>query len=114
VLPQADAGKLIALATSELIRDPAAPKLPTISESGLPGFNTSLWFGMVAPAGTPAPIVDKLAGAINEALKNDDVVKPLRGVGLAIKGGTPDQFAAYIASETKKWSKVVIKAGLRK
>ncbi len=114
VLPQVEAGKIRALATSELTRTSAAPNLPTIAETGLPGFDTSLWFGMVAPAGTPRPVIDKLAGAINEALKNDEVVKPLRGVGLDVKGGTPDAFAAYIASETTKWSDVVIKAGLRK
>jgi tripartite-type tricarboxylate transporter receptor subunit TctC len=114
VLAQAEAGQIRALATSELTRTAAAPKLPTVSESRLPGFNTSLWFGLVAPAGTPRPIVDKLAGALNEALKNEDVVKPLRTAGLDIKGGTPDEFAAYIASETKKWDGVVTAAGLRK
>jgi tripartite-type tricarboxylate transporter receptor subunit TctC len=114
VLAQAEAGQIRALATSELTRTAGAPKLPTVSESGLPGFNTSLWFGLVAPAGTPRPIIDKLAGALNEALKNEDVVKPLRTAGLDIKGGTPDEFAAYIASETKKWDGVVTAAGLRK
>lgn len=108
------AGQIRALATSEIVRNPAAPELPTVSESGLPGFDTSLWFGFVAPAGTPRPIIDKLAGAFNEALKNDEVVKPLRAAGLDIKGGTPDEFAAYITSETKKWDGVVTAAGLRK
>ena len=69
---------------------------------------------MVAPAGTPRPIIDKLAGALNEALKNEEVVTPLRGAGLDVKGGTPDEFPAYIASETKKWHEVVTQAGLRK
>jgi tripartite-type tricarboxylate transporter receptor subunit TctC len=114
VWPQVEAGKIRALATSELTRTSVAPNLPTIAESGLPGFDTSLWFGMVAPAGTPHPIIDKLAGAINEALKNGDVVKPLRDVGLDVKGGTPDQFSAYVASETKKWNEVITKAGLRR
>src|ERR1700688_388811 len=114
VLSHAEAGEIKALATSELTRTAAAPNLPTVSESGLPGFNTSLWFGLVAPAGTPRPIIDMLAGALNEALKNEGVVKPLRAAGLDVKGGTPDDFAAYIASETKKWDGVVTAAGLRK
>jgi tripartite-type tricarboxylate transporter receptor subunit TctC len=114
VLSHAEAGEIRALATSELTRTAAAPQLPTVAESGLPGFNTSLWFGLVAPAGTPRPIIDKLAGALNEALKNEDIVKPLRAAGLDIKGGTPDEFAAYIASETKKWDGVVTAAELRK
>jgi tripartite-type tricarboxylate transporter receptor subunit TctC len=105
---------LRAPATSELTHTSAAPNLPTVAESGLPGFNTSLWFGMVAPAGTPRPVIDKLASALNEALKSEDVVKPLRGDGLDVKGGTPDEFAATIASETKKWDTVVPSAGLRK
>jgi len=113
VLSQAEAGQIRALATSELTRTAAAPKLPTVAESGLPGFNTSLWFGVVAPAGTPRPIVDKLAGAINEALKNEEVTKPLIAAGLDIKGGTPDEFAAYIASETEKYNNVVTAGGLR-
>ena len=114
VLPQAETGAIRAIATSEDKRTVSAPNLPTIAESGLPGFNTSLWFGFVAPAGTPRPIIDKLAAAFNEALKNEEVVKPLRAAGLDIKGGTPDEFAAYIASETKKWDGVVNAAGLRK
>jgi tripartite-type tricarboxylate transporter receptor subunit TctC len=113
VLAQVEAGTLRALATSELTRTAAAPKLPTVAESGLPGFNTSLWFGVVAPAGTPRPIVDRLAGAVNEALKNEEAAKPLIAAGLDVKGGTPDEFAAYIKSETEKYSNVVAQAGLR-
>jgi len=113
VLPHVESGEIRALATSELTHTSAAPKLPTVAESGLPGFDTSLWFGVVAPAGTPRSIIDKLASAINEALNNDDVAKSLRGAGLDVKGGTPDEFAAYIASETKKWDEVITKAGLR-
>jgi tripartite-type tricarboxylate transporter receptor subunit TctC len=106
-------GTIKALGTSEGKRSPSAPNLPAVAET-LPGFDTSLWFGFVAPAGTPQPIVDKLAGAINEALKNDEVVKPLRAAGLDIKGGTPAAFAAIIASETKQWDQVITSAGLRK
>jgi tripartite-type tricarboxylate transporter receptor subunit TctC len=89
------------------------PNLPAVAET-LPGFDTSLWFGFVAPVGTPQPVVDKLSGAINEALKNEDVAKPLRAAGLDIKGGTPSEFARIIASETKVWDRVITDAGLRK
>jgi tripartite-type tricarboxylate transporter receptor subunit TctC len=113
VTSHVEAGTIRALATSEGTRSPSAPNLPTVGET-LPGFDTSLWFGFVAPAGTPKPVIDKLSAAINDALKNDEVAKPLRAAGLDIKGGTPDHFAAIIASETKTWDRVIGAAGLRK
>jgi tripartite-type tricarboxylate transporter receptor subunit TctC len=108
-----ESGTIKALGTSEGKRSPSASNLPAVAET-LPGFDTSLWFGFVAPAGTPQPVVDKLAAAINEALKNEEVAKPLRAAGLDIKGGTPAAFAAIIASETKQWDQVITSAGLRK
>jgi tripartite-type tricarboxylate transporter receptor subunit TctC len=108
-----ESGAIRGLATSEGKRSTSAPNLPAVAET-LPGFDTSLWFGFVAPAGTPKPVIDKLSAAINEALKNEEVAKPLRAAGLDVKGGTPDQFAAIIASETKQWDRVVDAAGLRK
>ena len=108
-----ESGAIRGLATSEGKRSASAPNLPAVAET-LPGFDTSLWFGFVAPAGTPKPVIEKLSAAINEALKNEDVAKPLRAAGLDVKGGTPDQFAAIIASETKQWDRVVDAAGLRK
>lgn len=108
-----ESGTIKALGTSEGKRNPAMPNLPAVAET-LPGFDTTLWFGFVAPAGTPQPIIDKLSAAINEALKNDEVAKPLRAAGLDVKGGTPASFAAIIASETKQWDQVITGAGLRK
>jgi tripartite-type tricarboxylate transporter receptor subunit TctC len=113
VLQYVASGQLKALASSELARATAAPDLPTIAESGLPGFDTSVWFGIVGPAGMPREIIDALSSAINEALKSEEVAKPLNGGGLDLKGGTPEAFGAYIASETKKYSDVVAAAGLR-
>jgi tripartite-type tricarboxylate transporter receptor subunit TctC len=113
VLQYVAGGQLKALASSELTRASAAPDLPTIAESGLPGFDTSVWFGIVGPAGMPADTIDTLSRAINEALKSEEVAKPLGAGGLDIKGGTPEAFAAYIASETRKWNDVVAAAGLR-
>ena len=114
VLQYVEGGQLKALASSERTRAAAAPDLPTVAEAGLPGFDTSVWFGVVGPTGVSREIVDKLSAAIGEALKNDEVAKPLHAAGLDIKGGTPEEFGAYIASETKKWSDVVTAAGLRK
>ena len=114
VLQYVAAGQLKALASSERTRAAAAPDLPTVAEAGLPGFDTSVWFGVVGPTGIPREIVEKLSAAIGEALRNDEVTKPLHAAGLDIKGGTPEQFGAYIASETKKWNDVVTAAGLRK
>jgi tripartite-type tricarboxylate transporter receptor subunit TctC len=114
VLPYVESGQLKALASSERERASAAPNLPTVAEAGLPGFDTSVWFGFVAPTGTSRDIVEQLASAINEALKNDEVVKQLHNAGLDIKGGTPEQFGAYIASEATKWNAVAKAAGLRK
>lgn len=113
VLQYVEGGQLKSLASSESTRASAAPNLPTVAEAGLPGFDTSVWFGVVGPTGIPREIVDKLSRAINEALGNDDVIKPLHAAGLDIRGGTPEQFGAFIASETKKWNGVVTAAGLR-
>lgn len=114
VLQYVESGQLRALASSERMRASAAPNLPTVAEAGLPGFDTSVWFGVVGPTGMSPDIIEKLSGAIGEALKNDEVTKPLRAAGLDIKGGTPGDFAAFIAAETKKWTDVVTSAGLRK
>jgi tripartite-type tricarboxylate transporter receptor subunit TctC len=114
VLPYVASGQLKALASSERERASAAPDLPTVAEAGLPGFDTSVWFGFVAPTGTSREIIDQLSRAINEALKNDEVVKQLHNAGLDIKGGMPEQFGAYIAAETTKWGAVVKAAGLGK
>jgi tripartite-type tricarboxylate transporter receptor subunit TctC len=114
VLQYVASGQLRALASSERQRASAAPDLPTVAESGLPGFDTSVWFGLMAPTGTPHDIIEKLSRAINEALKNDEVTVPLHAAGLDIKGGTSEQFGAFIVAETKKWNDVVTEAGLRK
>jgi len=113
VLQYVEAGQLKALASSERTRATAAPGLPTVAEAGLPGFDTSVWFGVMGPAGMPREVVEKLSHAINEALGNEEVTIPLRAAGLDIKGGTPEQLGDFIASETKKWNDVVAAAGLR-
>jgi tripartite-type tricarboxylate transporter receptor subunit TctC len=106
--------KLVALATTEKKRAAIAPDVPTMGEAGLPGFDTGLWFGLLAPAGTPKAAIDKINAAANQAIKSDQVIKALQPQGIDLLGGTPDEFARYIASEMERWDKVAHAAGLKK
>jgi tripartite-type tricarboxylate transporter receptor subunit TctC len=112
-LPQIKAGKLRALAVTSLTRAPALPDVPTLSESGLPGFEASSWFGILAPAGTPAPIVAKLNAEIAKWLATPEAKEKLAKQGANAAGGTPDDFAKHIAAETAKWAKVVKDSGAK-
>jgi tripartite-type tricarboxylate transporter receptor subunit TctC len=107
-------GKLVALASTEAKRASVAPELPTMIEAGVPGFDTGLWFGLLAPAGTPKEIVDKLNRAANDALKSDEVSKALAQQGIDVVGGSSDDFARYLGGEIKRWGEVAQAAGLRK
>lgn len=111
-LPQVHAGKLIGIATTGLKRTPATPEIPTIAET-YPGFESSSWFGVLAPAGTPKPIIARLNADLHKSLKDATVAKRLAAVGFEITYGTPEQFTAYIKSETKKWAKVVKASGAK-
>jgi tripartite-type tricarboxylate transporter receptor subunit TctC len=113
VLEHVRAGTLVALASTEAKRAAVAPDLPTVSEAGLPGFESGLWFGLMAPAGTPKAIVDKLNRAGNEALKAEEVGKALTPQGLDLVGGSADDFAGFLDSEMKRWSTVTEAAGLK-
>lgn len=112
-LPHVKAGKLRALAVSTLKRSPAMPQLPTVAESGLPGFEVSVWFGVLAPAGTPREIVNKLNGAIVKSLQNPDVRERLAGQGAEPIGNTPEQFTAQMQRDLVKWAKVVKDSGAK-
>jgi tripartite-type tricarboxylate transporter receptor subunit TctC len=114
VLQHVHEGKLVALASTEAKRTAVAPDLPTMVEAGLPGFETGLWFGLMAPAGTAKEIVDKVNRAANEALKADEVAKTLTPQGIDLVGGSPDDFARQLDSEMKRWATVALAAGLRK
>lgn len=107
-------GKLIALASSALQRASAAPELPTISEAGLTGFDTSGWFGLLAPAGTDRDIIERVAAASNEAAKSPDVVATMGRQGFDMVGGSPEEFAAFIREELAKWDRVASAAGLKR
>jgi tripartite-type tricarboxylate transporter receptor subunit TctC len=113
-MPHVRAGKLMALAVTEGKRSPFMPDLPTMIEAGVPDFESVLWFGLVAPAGTPQPIIDKLARAANEALASDEVAKALQAQTVARIGGTPEELRRHMDTELKRWSTVVAAAGLKK
>jgi tripartite-type tricarboxylate transporter receptor subunit TctC len=114
VMGHVRAGKLVALAVTDARRSPVIPDLPTMIEAGIPDFESVLWFGLVAPAGTPQPVIDKLAHAANEALKSEEVGKSLLALSIVRIGGTPEEFRRHIDSENKRWTGVVTGAGLRK
>jgi tripartite-type tricarboxylate transporter receptor subunit TctC len=114
VWPHVTGDKLKALATTQPKRLAMAPDLPTMVEAGLQGYDAVVWMGLLAPAGTPREIVDKLARAANEALQSSDVLAPLRAQGFEPIGGSPDEFGRYIDNELRKWSNVAIAADLKK
>jgi tripartite-type tricarboxylate transporter receptor subunit TctC len=112
-LPHVKTGKLRGLATTGAMRTPATPDLPTIAESGFPGFEASSWFGVLAPARTPRPVIARLHADIVKSLQQPEVRQRLENVGFEIVGGTPDEFAGYIQSEIRKWAKVVKASGAK-
>jgi len=115
VRPHVEAGKLKALAITQDRRSALVPDLPTMAEAaGLPGYDSAIWYGLLAPAGTPRAVIDKLSRAANDALKADDVLDLLRKQGMEATGGGPEDFARYIDADTKKWAGVIAAAGLKR
>lgn len=104
-------GRLKAIAVTTAKRAPELPDVPTIAEAGVPGYEATSWFGMFAPAKTPAPVVAKLNAALVKVLADPEVKKKLAEQGAEPYSEKPEQFAAFIAAETTKWSKVVKESG---
>jgi len=112
-LPQITGGKLRALAVTSAKRSPQLPDVPTVAESGYPGFDAITWFGIVAPAGTPKNVIDALNKEINVALESDDYSAKLRSQGAVPMGGTPEEFRQMIERDLKTWGEVVKASGAK-
>jgi tripartite-type tricarboxylate transporter receptor subunit TctC len=112
-LPHVKAGKLRALGVTSAKRSAAAPEIPTIAESGVPGYEVDSWFGILAPAGTPREIVNKLNVEIVKILRMPEVKQRLAEQGAEPVGNTPEQFAEHIRKETIKWARVVKASGAK-
>jgi tripartite-type tricarboxylate transporter receptor subunit TctC len=112
-LQQVKAGKLIAYAVTSPQRLPMLPDVPTVSEAGLAGYDSTGWFGVVAPAGTPAAIVARLNAEITAALNDPQIQASMRNLGVEPAPDKPEAFEAYIRSETRKWAKVIRQANIK-
>jgi tripartite-type tricarboxylate transporter receptor subunit TctC len=112
VIQHARAGKLKALATTGARRTETLPELPTVAESGLPGYEAFGWFGVLAPAATPRPIVEWLSADANRVLADPDVRSRMIALGADPRGNTPEEFARFIREDQAKWAKLMREAGI--
>ena len=112
-LPQAKAGRLRALAVTTSTRVPAEPGLPTVAESGVPGYEVTNWHGLIGPKGLPRPVVERLNGEMTKILRQKDMEERLQADGLTPAGGTPEQLYEQIRREIEQWRSVVQRAGVR-
>ena len=112
VIQHIRAGKLVALAIASRERSPQLPDIPTLAESGLPGFDVTSWYGIVTRAGTPPAVIRKVQQDMAIALQQDDVRAKLLAAGLEPIGSSPEAFAAMIATETRKWGDIVRRANI--
>ncbi len=111
--PQIDAGKLRAIAVTTAKPFPLFPNIPSIAQSGYPGFEVLAWNGVMVPAATPKPIVARLNAEIDAILKDPDIVTRMHRLGFDLIGGTPEQFGALVKGESEKWAPVIRKIGLK-
>lgn len=111
-LPNVKAGKLKALAVSSEKRSPLMPNIPTVAESGVPGFETVAWSGLIGPKGMPANVIQKLNAAMNETLKDPKVVAAMHEIGYEVVGGSAADFTAWSNRERRKWEAVIKSAGV--
>jgi tripartite-type tricarboxylate transporter receptor subunit TctC len=113
VIPYVRAGRLRALAVTTAGRSPTLPDLPTVWESGLPGFEATTWHGIVVPAATPAALIQQINQELNAVLNDRELNERLVALGAEVTTSTPAEFADYIAREIPKWSKVVKDSGAK-
>jgi tripartite-type tricarboxylate transporter receptor subunit TctC len=114
VMPHIESGALKGLASAASKRPSIAPNLPTMAEAGVPDFDTSIWFGVMAPAGTPRETVDRLARAVNEALTSNEVLSSFRTQGFDTLGGSPEDFGRTISQDVARWTIAAQAAGMHK
>lgn len=113
IASQVKAEKVKALAILSDTRSPALPDVPTTTELGFPKLQSSTWFAMLAPKGTPAPIIEKMNAEINAALKDPEFQKKLAAIGATTLGGTPQKLSAHLSAELDKWGAVIQAAGIK-
>ena len=113
VYPNITAGKLAALAATGTRRAPLLPNVPTVAEAGVPGYEVTVWFGMQAPAGTPADVVKKVNAGMVQMLREQDVIDKFGKQGVEIVASSPAQFKALVDAEVKKWGGVIDRAGIK-
>ena len=113
VLPNVKAGKLKGLAVTSEKRSELAPDVPTVAEQGFPRFDATVWIGLLAPAGLPQDVLGKIAGETQKAMADPELRKRLGSQGFQVVGGTPEQFASFIKSETEKWTAIVKLTGAK-
>jgi tripartite-type tricarboxylate transporter receptor subunit TctC len=112
-LPQITAGNLRALAVGSLTRYPQLPDVPTVAESGFPGFEAIQWVGLLTTAGTPKSVIDRLNAAVNKALEDPDLIGKLAQEGMLPAGGTAAEFGSMIATEIKNWKETARAANIK-
>ena len=112
-LPFINAGKLKVLAVTGKDRSPVLKTVPTLAESGFPGFDMVSWQALVAPANTPKPVIDKLNAEVARVLRTPEMKEKMIGLGTEVVANTPEQFAQYLREEMAKWSKIVKDAGIK-
>lgn len=112
-LPHIKSGKLQAIAVTSATRSPVLPDVPTIAESGFPGFSSVQWFGIAAPAGTPSTVISRLNQEIVSVLKEPQVVERLEALGAEVAADTPEQFSQYIQQDMQRWTGIIKDSGIR-
>jgi len=113
VLPHVKSGKLRGLATTGRVRARVAPELPTVAESGVPGYQANLWYALLGPAGIPQPVVNRLHAETSKVLKRSEISDQLLAMGAEPVGNTPQELAKHLRSEIDRWTKLIREANLR-
>lgn len=112
-VPHVKAGRVRAIAVTSAQRSAAMPDVPTVAESGVPGFETEAWFGLVGPAGMPGDLVEKIRHSFAKALEQPQVKEALSSQGLTLIAGPPGEFGSFMKNELSRWGKVIKESGVR-